>query len=91
MATKGKEMKIEVQVSFKGGSYPAFLELALCAAMPRESCGVCGGAIGDPQNAVKIMEIIAVDSVEIEKRLKGKIICQKCRGALKESGITLTE
>jgi hypothetical protein len=64
MATKGKEMKIEVQVSFEGESYSTSLELALCAAMPYETCGVCGGAIGDLQNATKVLGIIAIYSNE---------------------------
>lgn len=59
-----KETIVKVKMGFEGGSYFASLEAALCAVMAQETCGMCGKAIGDPQNAVKVLEVITIDGNE---------------------------
>jgi len=56
--------EIKVPVDFKGGSYSVLLEAALCAIRTQEVCGFCGKAVSDPQNAVRILEVITIDSDE---------------------------
>lgn len=112
---------IEARVDFKREIYSAFLKAALCATTSQETCGMCGEALDDPQNAVRVTEVISIDGNEglpivdhphfarrvfgpaqsfpvgleiadlLRAELGGKCICQKCRDALKESGITLTK